>query len=614
MPHHPHTTPPSATRTPLWRPTLLLAALLAALAGLPAMAAEPAPAAAPPAAISAAPNTLSLPDGGHYQGPLQGGKLHGQGRIDWNGERNYVGQFVNGYMDGYGVLNGPTSRYEGQFKQGQFDGKGKASRGEDYAYEGDFVQGRMEGQGKMTYPGGYSFEGTFKGDKPAGKGRLTDGEGNVVEGDFDEFTPKGPVVMTSANGDRYEGPVQNQMPHGGEGVFTRADKAVVRGKFEYGSIEGKATITYPDGAVYTGQSVNQQAFGEGELRRANGDVYRGAFMADQFYGPGTLTLADGSVQTGTWRAGVLPKTPNDGTLPDTPELAARNNQAVLYNQPALLQAQFDQLQASTPGAAAQPPRIYALYVAGDGSQEVFRREVAFVDEQFAQRFGTRGRSVSLVNSRSSTDKLPLATAHSIELALQALASKMDRQRDLLFVYLTSHGSDTHQLSLGMNRMDLPDLPAARLGQLLKDSGIRNQVVVVSACYSGGFVPALRGDRTWVITAARADRTSFGCADDNEFTYFGRALFKDAMAEATTLSGAFAQATKLVDEWEARDEEKARTAATATERGGRRGAAAPKLNRSEPMSIVSPAFQAEVDRLWRASAPGTTALRPALPAK
>ena len=128
------------------------------------------------------------------------------------------------------------------------------------------------------------------------------------------------------------------------------------------------------------------------------------------------------------------------------------------------------------------------------------------------------------------------------------------------------------------------------------------------------MPALRGDRTWVITAARADRTSFGCADDNEFTYFGRALFKDAMAEATTLSGAFAQATKLVDEWEARDEEKARTAATATERGGRRGAAAPKLNRSEPMSIVSPAFQAEVDRLWRASAPGTTALRPALPAK
>ena len=100
MPHHPHATPPSATRTPLWRPTLLLAALLAALAGLPAMAAEPAPAAAPPAAISAAPNTLSLPDGGHYQGPLQGGKLHGQGRIDWNGERNYVGQFVNGYMDG----------------------------------------------------------------------------------------------------------------------------------------------------------------------------------------------------------------------------------------------------------------------------------------------------------------------------------------------------------------------------------------------------------------------------------------------------------------------------------------------------------------------------------
>ena len=253
-------------------------------------------------------------------------------------------------------------------------------------------------------------------------------------------------------------------------------------------------------------------------------------------------------------------------------------------------------------------------MAGDVGHEVFRREVAYVDELFARRFGTRGRSVSLVNSRSSVDRLPLATAHSIEQALQALALKMDRERDLLFVFLTSHGSEDHQLSLAMKGLQLPDLPAQRLGELLKASGIRNQVIVVSACYSGGFVPALQGERTWVITAARADRTSFGCADDNDFTYFGRALFKESLAGQATLGEAFAQADKLVREWEERDAAKLAEAAGGARAPRRRAKAdsadaasadASGLERSEPRSVVTPAFQAEVDA-WMRSQAGASA--------
>ncbi len=591
-----------------WRPAVLAMALLAASAWAPATATEPAR----PAVTRAAPHTVSLPDGGTYRGPLRNGKLHGQGRIDWDGGRSYVGSFVDGYMEGRGKLVGPGYTYEGHLRRGNIDGHGKMTRGDEFSYEGSFVQNRMQGHGKLTYQGGYAFEGEFKDDKIDGKGRMSFGSGNVVEGTFKEFEPQGPVVITYAAGGRYEGLAEGNMPHG-EGVLTRPDKAVVRGKFSYGQVEDQATITYADDAVYTGPAEYAKAAGEGELRRANGDVYRGRFQNDQFDGQGQLTRADGTVQAGYWRNGSYAGAVGDGTLADSPQLAARNNQAVLYNQPALLQQQFDQLQASTPGAPATsttqaPPRIYALYVAGDGRQEVFRREVAFVDELMAQRFGTRGRSVSLVNSRSSTDKLPLATAHSIELALQALAGKMDRERDLLFVFLTSHGSDKHELSLAMRNMALPDLPAARLGELLKASGIRNQVVVVSACYSGGFVPALQGERTWVITAARADRTSFGCADDNEFTYFGRALFKDAMPEAATLSGAFEHARKLVDEWETRDADKARAAAVTAPApaAGRRGMPAPKMEKSEPMSVVAPGFQAEVDGLWRTSARGPVA--------
>jgi hypothetical protein len=56
----------------------------------------------------------------------------------------------------------------------------------------------------------------------------------------------------------------------------------------------------------------------------------------------------------------------------------------------------------------------------------------------------------------------------------------------------------------------------------------------------------------VITAARADRTSFGCADENDFTYFGRAFFKEALPASGSFLEAFTKAQALVGEWEKKD--------------------------------------------------------------
>ena len=582
--HSRHTMRTALSLAAPW-PALAVVLVLSALAPLPATAAPRCP-----------PHLkqLDLPDGGHYCGQLKNGKLQGQGRIDWKNKQSYVGQFSGGYMQGHGHIVTPQ-----------------------YEYVGQLYEGLMQGQGKLTMSG-VTFEGQFQKGVLTGRGRMDTGNGSTLEGEFENFTPKddSPVIITWTTGDRYEGPQLASMPHG-EGVWTRADKAKVQGDFEFGSLSGQARINYPDGAVYTGPvDRRMQAQGKGELRRANGDVYAGRFAADQPDGAGQLTRADGSVQTGSWRANEYVGAQSDGdsaaedTPEDTRQLAERNIETALYNQPALLQRQWDQLQPTTPGQ----PQMYALFVAGDGSQEVFRREVTYVDEQFARRFGTRGHAVNLVNSRTTVDKLPLATDHSIALALQQLAQKMDREHDFLFVFLTSHGSQDHKLSLGMNGMSLADFPAKRLGELLKASGIRNQIVVVSACYSGGFVPALQGERTWVITAASADRTSFGCADDNQFTYFGRALFKDALAESTTLSQAVARADQLVREREDNEAAKAQ-ASEVTRQPARRSAktrpapaptdGSPQAKesatqktepswRSLPQSSVTPAFQAEVD--------------------
>ena len=64
---------------------------------------------------------------------------------------------------------------------------------------------------------------------------------------------------------------------------------------------------------------------------------------------------------------------------------------------------------------------------------------------------------------------------------------MNRDEDILFLFLTSHGSPEHEFKLQQNHMTLRDLPARELGELLKASGIRWKVIVVSACYSGGFI-------------------------------------------------------------------------------------------------------------------------------
>ena len=223
-------------------------------------------------------------------------------------------------------------------------------------------------------------------------------------------------------------------------------------------------------------------------------------------------------------------------------------QAALARQRPLLDAAFASLTPGVPGKV----NLYLLAVAGDGSQEVFRREVEFVRAQFDRDFGTRGRSVALINSRSTRGTAPMATIASIREALQAMAARMDRENDVLFVFLTSHGSKEYEFRLHQEGTTLRGLRPGDLGQLLRETGVRWKAVVVSACYAGGFLEPLKDERTLVIAAARRDRASFGCADQNDFTWFGRAFFKDALGASGSFGEAFDKAYALIDERESQE--------------------------------------------------------------
>jgi len=82
--------------------------------------------------------------------------------------------------------------------------------------------------------------------------------------------------------------------------------------------------------------------------------------------------------------------------------------------------------------------------------------------------------------------------------------------------------------------------------------VRHKVVVISACYSGVFIPRLANPDVLVITAADADHPSFGCEDKAEWTYFGDAFFNVALRQAKNLKDAFLVARALVRTRELRE--------------------------------------------------------------
>src|SRR5204863_9056282 len=128
---------------------------------------------------------------------------------------------------------------------------------------------------------------------------------------------------------------------------------------------------------------------------------------------------------------------------------------------------------------------------------------------------------------------------------------MDTRKDTLFLFLTSHG-DKGELTIDLPGFHFQQLTPGQLKTMLDDSGIRRRVIVISACHSGSFIRALANPTTLVITAARADRSSFGCEDRRRWTYFGDAYFNHALRETRTFRDAFARARRLIALWELRD--------------------------------------------------------------
>jgi hypothetical protein len=140
---------------------------------------------------------------------------------------------------------------------------------------------------------------------------------------------------------------------------------------------------------------------------------------------------------------------------------------------------------------------------------------------------------------------PLASESSLGYALNAIGRVMNRGKDVLFLALSSHGSRGATIEVSNEGMEPRTLGAVTLADLLAESGIRWKVIVVSACFSGAFVEPLADNHTIILTAASKSRTSFGCSDTRDLTYFGEAFYRDSLPGSTQLRAAFETAKQEI---------------------------------------------------------------------
>jgi hypothetical protein len=127
---------------------------------------------------------------------------------------------------------------------------------------------------------------------------------------------------------------------------------------------------------------------------------------------------------------------------------------------------------------------------------------------------------------------------------------MNKYSDILVLLMTSHGSEKGFMLQVPG--DTIELTPAQVAAALDGEGIKNRVVIVSACFAGSFVPPLANDNTIVMTAADAKSTSFGCAPERDWTYFGDAFFQQSLHPGSDFKSSFDHARILIQGWELMD--------------------------------------------------------------
>ena len=192
---------------------------------------------------------------------------------------------------------------------------------------------------------------------------------------------------------------------------------------------------------------------------------------------------------------------------------------------------------------------YVVTIALD-SEPVFAREAKEAGKVLSRRYNAAGRTMVLAGPDGKNDEAPRGSISALLVTLARISELMDPDEDVLVLYSTSHGMP-QGLAYRYGDMGYGILSPARLKGVLEELKLQRRVLMLSACYSGVFIPVLASSDTAILTASAANRTSFGCEPDNDWTFFGDALINHALRKPQGLEQAAEEANRLVVDWESR---------------------------------------------------------------
>jgi hypothetical protein len=223
-----------------------------------------------------------------YEGNWIDDDRSGQATFYWSNGDRFVGKFFNGQTtengittrkaikklcisgdcnNGYGKFGFANAVYEGYFKNGKREGKGKTIAWDGGTYEGEYLNDLPNGKGKYTFSNGTVYEGYWVNGNKSGQGIIIWGKGNN-------------------EGDKYEG------------AWYEDERT------------GKGKYTWVNGDVYDGDFINGKRTGNGILiwgkGNNEGDKYEGAWYDNKRTGFGKYTnVRTGEIKEGNFVDGVF---------------------------------------------------------------------------------------------------------------------------------------------------------------------------------------------------------------------------------------------------------------------------------------------------------------------
>ncbi len=183
-----------------------------------------------------------------------------------------------------------------------------------------------------------------------------------------------------------------------------------------------------------------------------------------------------------------------------------------------------------------------VLVAGDTAQPVFDNAIKAI----GLWLGTHGVAAADIHrlAASAGPATPAIEPATLDRVLGRIADLHAQPNEGCFLFITSHGG--RGLGIYLSRQDEMLRPSALARALKAGCGAVPTVVIVSGCYSGSFARgAMAAPNRIILTAARADRPSFGCEAERTYTVYDACLL-GALPHATTWRGLFIETKDCVE--------------------------------------------------------------------